>query len=89
MALPTPLHPAQAEATAIKAEFNTGPHEGMVLLVAKDDPNLAGAIASREVVIPGPISQDMVAVGQDTVDGGQDTVPEEPPVSDPPDDDTI
>lgn len=54
MALPTPLHPAQAESTAIKAEFNTGPHDGLVLLVAKNDPNLAGAIASGEVVVPGP-----------------------------------
>lgn len=75
MALPTPLHPAQAEATAVKAEFNTGPHEGMVLLVAKNDPNLAGAVASGEVVLPGPFATAVpVAVPTNTVQGGTSTV---------------
>jgi hypothetical protein len=73
MALPTPLHVGQAEPTATLVEFSTGPNAGMVLLVAKNDPNLAASLSSGDVIglTPAPVA---VPTHQDTTAGGASTV---------------
>lgn len=75
MALPAPLHPSHATADDVLAEFASGEHSGQVLLVAKNDPNLAAAVASGDVILPGPLGTPApVPGGHDTSTGGHSTM---------------
>jgi len=58
MALPSPLTPAQVggsnDVDELRAEFNVGPSAGYVLLVSKNDPNLATSVRDGSVVVEDP-----------------------------------